>query len=60
MADVARAGARVVRSQGYYLSTGFSTGGRDVLWEDIYNEARPALARRPEWHRAQYVPIPVL
>ena len=39
VADVVRGSqASVVRSTGYYLSTGFSTGGRDVLWEDIYND----------------------
>eukprot|EP01048_Picozoa_sp_COSAG05_P003582 COSAG05_NODE_168_length_15164_cov_8.323734_13_plen_142_part_00 len=37
MADLVRAGASVVRSSGYYFSTGFSTGGRDVVWEAILN-----------------------
>lgn len=36
-ADLVKAGASVVRSSGYYFSTGFSTGGADVIWEDIIN-----------------------
>ena len=37
MADLIKAGASVVRSSGYYFSTGFSTGGGDVVWEAILN-----------------------
>ena len=38
VADVARAGVGSVRSTGYYLNGGFSTGGCAVVWESIYND----------------------
>ena len=37
VSDVAKSGVDVVRSTGYYLSTGFSTGGTDLVWESLYN-----------------------
>jgi len=38
LTQVVRSGHRVVRSTGYYLSVGFSTGGCASVWETLYND----------------------
>ena len=38
MAEVVRNGSRVVNSHGYYLNSGFSTGGGTIIWEDLINK----------------------